>query len=231
MTLDYGTFAKASTLIHLAQGAALVLLGAAEAYALDNSGRKVLLAGAAALLAAAVATPLLVLAVTANWSAEQLRLALEVRRGFLLFFAFACLFGAAGLSRLTQVALDRRGGGWQTLFFGFLALIGLLYFLLPSRVNEDAPAQVLVLHAAMGVTLLLAVAAKAAHASLGRRQLHIAWAVLLMITGLQLLTYREAPTTFGLRLVTLESAPETAPAAAKPALKNAGTADKERPAR
>lgn len=226
MTLDYGTFAKASTLIHLAQGSALVLLGAAEAYSLDNPGRKAALAGPAALLLAALAMPVLIMALPAGWSLDGLRLALEVRRGFLIFFAFACLFGAAGLSRLTQLALGRSGGGWQTLFFGFLTLIGLLYFLLPYRVNEEALREVLVWHAAIGCTLLLAVALKAAHSFSGRRALHVAWAVLLMITGLQLLTYQESPSSYGLRLVTMESAPPpVAPA------KNARPADKERPAR
>jgi len=226
MTLDYGSFAKASTLIHLVQGSALVLLGAAEAYALDNPGRKAALAGPAALLLAALAMPVLIMALPANWSLDGLRLALEVRRGFLIFFAFACLFGAAGLSRLTQLALGKTGGGWQTMFFGFLVLIGLLYFLLPYRVNEEAMREVLVWHAAVGATLLLAVALKAAHSFSGRRALHVVWAVLLMMAGLQLLTYQESPGSYGLRLVTMESAPPPVPA-----LKNARPADKERPAR
>jgi hypothetical protein len=226
MTLDYNSFAQASTLIHLVQGSALVLLGAAEAYSLDNPGGKTALAGPAALLLAALAMPALIMALLAGWSLEGLRLALEVRRGFLIFFAFACLFGAAGLSRLTQLALGRSGGGWQTMFFGFLVLIGLLYFLLPYRVNEEAMREVLVWHAAAGATLLAAVALKAAHSFSGRRALHVAWAVLLMITGLQLLTYQENPAAYGLRLVTIESAP---PPVTSP--KNARPADKERPAR
>lgn len=226
MTLDYNGFATASTLIHLVQGSALVLLGAAEAYSLDNPGRKAALAGPAALLLAALAMPALIMALLAGWSLDGLRLALEVRRGFLIFFAFACLFGAAGLSRLTQLALGRTGGGWQTMFFGFLVLTGLLYFLLPYRVNEEAMREVLVWHAAIGGTLLLAVALKAAHSFSGRRGLHIAWAVLLMITGLQLLTYQERPESYGLRLVSVESAP---PPVVAP--KNARPADKERPAR
>lgn len=226
MTLDYGSFAKASTLIHLVQGSALVLLGAVEAYSLDNPGRKAALAGPAALLLAALAMPALIMALPAGWSLDGLRLALEVRRGFLVFFAFACLFGAAGLSRLTQLALGRSGGGWQNLFFVFLALIGLLYFLLPYRVNEEALREVLVWHAAIGCTLLLAVALKAAYSFSGRRGLHVAWAVLLMITGLQLLTYQERPDSYGLRLVTMESAPPPVLPA-----KNARPADKERPAR
>jgi hypothetical protein len=230
MTLDYGSFARASTLIHAAQGAGLLLLGASEAYLLDNPGRKAALAGPLALLAAAAAIPLLILALPGAWSLDQLRLALEVRRGFHLFLAFACLLGAAGLSRLAQVSTDRRGGGWQALFLFFLAAVGVLYFFMASRVNEEAWRQVLVWHAAAGITLLLAVAFKAAHVFNGRRFLHVAWAALLMITALQLLTYKESQGAFGLRLVTFESSPELPPArtAKAPAFKNAATADKKR---
>jgi hypothetical protein len=232
MTLDYAVFAKASTLIHAAQGAGLLLLGAAEAYTLDNPGRKAALIGPLALLAAAAAIPLVMLALLGAWSLEQLRLALDVRRGFHLFLAFACLLGAAGLSRLAQAALDRRGGGWQALFLGFLAAVGVLYFFMASRVNEEAWRQVLVWHAAAGATLLLAVVFKTAHVFSGRRTLHIAWAVLLMAAALQLITYKESEGAFGMRLVTLQSAPELPPSAPPRSAtlsKNAATADKKRP--
>ncbi|OGR67631.1 MAG: hypothetical protein A2081_00790 [Elusimicrobia bacterium GWC2_61_19] len=232
MTLDYAGFTKASTLIHVAQGAGLLLLGAAEAYTLDNPGRKVSLVGPLALLAAAAAIPLLILALPGAWNFDQLRLALEVRRGFHIFPAFACLFGAAGLSRFAQAAMGRRGGGWQALFLFFLAAAGLLYFFMASRVNDEAWRQVLVWHAAAGATLLLAVAFKTVHVLDGRRFFHIVWAALLMITALQLLTYKESPGAFGLRLVTFEAAPDLPSVAgrptAKPLPKNAGTADKKR---
>jgi hypothetical protein len=234
MTLDYGSFAEASTFIHCAQGAALLILGASEAYALDNAGRKTALIGPLALLAAAAAIPLLMLALPGGWSLGQLRMALEVRRGFHIFLAFAWLFGAAGLSRLTQLLLERRGGGWQALFLFFLAAIGVLYFFMASRVNEEAWRQVLVWHAAAGSTLLLAVLFKSAHVFSRRRFLHVCWSVFLMITALQLLTYRESGGAFGMRLVTLESAPELPAAGPVPPLKtpvskNAGTTDKKRP--
>lgn len=228
MTLDYADFTRASTLIHLAQGLALLALGAAEAYAADNPGRKAGLAGAAALLLAAAAVPLIILALPGGWSLEQARLALDVRRGFLIFVALACLFGAAGLSRLTQLLLAREGGGWRNLFLLFLALIALLYFHLGQRVNEEAAREVTAWHSAAGVTLLLAVAA--ATAAAGRRRLRLAWAALLLAAGLQLAVYREKPDSFGLRLVTVTSEAE-APAPAAGPKTNASTADKERPAR
>lgn len=226
MTLDYSVFAAASTLMHVAQGAALLLLGAAEVYALDNGGGKAAYAGPLALLAAAAAMPLIMAWQLGAWDLDRLRLALDLRRGFLLFFAFACLFGAAGLSRLTQLATGKDAGGWRTMFLGFLSLSGVLYFMLSSRVNAEASGPVLVWHAAAGATLLAAVALKAAHGFSARRWTHIAWAVFLMMAGLQLATYKEPPETFGLRMVTMSAGPQQS----EPVKKNAGTPDKERPA-
>jgi len=115
------------------------------------------------------------------------------------------------------------------MFLALLALAGGLYFMMAGRVNEDAWRQVMVLHSAIGVTLLLAVAAKTADAFFSRRPLQLAWAALLIITGLQLVTYRETTGAFAPRLVTMESAPEI-PADAQPApLNNAKPADKKRP--
>ncbi len=232
MILNYDGFTAASTLIHSLQGAALLLLGAVEAYSLDNPENKVKFAGPLALLAAAIAIPLAALALPAGWSLENFRPALDARRGFYLFIAFACFFAASGLSRLTQLAIGRKDGGWQALFLAFLAACGALYFVLPWRVNEEAWRQTLPLHAAMGTTLLLAVAFKTAYVFSGRRKLHLAWAALLVVTALQLMTYRETESSFGLRMVTMESAPElpAAGTADLPWSKNAPIADQKRPA-
>ena len=225
MTIDYGDFTKASNVIHWLQGAALLVLGAAEAYALENRGRKFILAAALVLAVSGAAMFAAVLALPGGWSFSQLAAALQVRRGFYLFIAFSCLYGAAGLSLLAQEALGRSGGGWRALFLALLAFSGALYFMMAWRVNEEAWRQVLVWHSAIGVTLLLAVAAKTADLVFGRRALHLAWAVLLLAAGLQLAAYRETPGAFAPRLVTLESAPEL------PAVpfKNAKSADKKRP--
>lgn len=228
MILDYADYTRASNIIHAVQGGALLLLGAAEAYALDNKGRKFVLAASALLALSGVAMFGAVLALPGGWSLEQLSAALNFRRGFYLFIAFACLFFAAGLSRLTQAALDRQGGGWQAIFLAMLASSGILYFLLASRVNEEAWRQVLVWHSAIGGTLLLAVAAKVADVFRPRRALHFAWAALLLVTAMQLLTYRESQGAFAPRLVTMETPSEVPPAA--PA-KNAKPADKKRPGR
>ena len=66
MILNYDGFTAASTLIHSSQGAALLLLGAVEAYSLDNPENKVKFAGPLALLAAAIAIPLAALALPAG---------------------------------------------------------------------------------------------------------------------------------------------------------------------
>ena len=208
MIIDYDSFARASTGVHLAQGAALFLLGAAEAYSHDNPGSRAALAGPLALLAAAIAIPLIMLGTAGSWNLDQLLAALDIRRGFYLFIAFACLFGAAGMSRLAQASLKTAGGGWQAAFLFFLAAAGALHFLLAWRVNEEAWRQVFAWHSAIGASLLLAVAAKAAHVFSGRRLLHAAWGVLLLMTAVQLLSYRETPAAFGLRMVTFQTAPD-----------------------
>ncbi|MDD5209049.1 MAG: hypothetical protein PHV36_06665 [Elusimicrobiales bacterium] len=224
MTIDYGDFTKASNIIHWLQGGALLTLGAAEAWSLDNKGKA--LAQAASLVLAAFGAAMLaaVLALPGGWSLEQMSLALQTRRGFHLFIAFACLFCAAGLSRFMYESFGR--GAWRAFFLFLLALTGTLYFAMAWRVNEEAWRQVLVWHSAIGFTLLLAVAVKTVDVFVGRRALHLAWAVLLLMAGLQLVTYREASEAFAPHLVTLESAP-VVPATA--ALKNEKITDKKRP--
>ena len=226
MTLDFADFTKASNLAHAAQGAALLLLGAAEAWTLDNKSRRLTIAAAAALALSGAVVFLAVLGLPGGWSLERLGEALNLRRGFYLFIAFAFVY-AAGFSLLTHEALERRGSGWQAIFLALLAFAGALYFVMAWRVNESAWREVLVWHAAIGATLLLAVAAKTASLFLPKRALGLAWAVLLMITGLQLVSYRESDEAFAPRLVTIKAAPAAPPAGA---LKNAKPADKERTA-
>ncbi|MDA8131556.1 MAG: hypothetical protein M0011_08645 [Elusimicrobia bacterium] len=207
MTIDYADFTRASNLIHSLQGAALILLGAAEAYALDNKGRGAALAAGFALAISGVAMLAVMVAYPGGGSLEQLSAALNLRRGFYLFIAFACLFTGAGLSLLTRVAVGREGGGWQTTFLGLLAFAACLYFMMASRVNEAAWREVLARHSAIGGALLLAVLAKTAHGFSPKRALHVVWATLLLLAGLQLVAYRESDSSFGPRQVTIESSP------------------------
>jgi len=207
MTIDYDNFTRASDMMHWLQGGALLALGAAEAYALDNNGEKVSLASSLILTASGAAMLAVMLALPGGWNLAQLAEALQLRRGFYLFIAFACLYTAAGLSRLMR-GEEHNGGAWQALFLAQLAFAGALYFLTAWRVNEEAWLQVLVWNSAVGLTLLLAVAARTADMFLHRRALRFAWASLLIITGLQLVSYRETPGAFAPRLITLESAPD-----------------------
>lgn len=226
MNIDYGSFVRASTAIHALQGASLLAFGAAEAYAVDNPGRRAPVAASLAMVACAAASALVVFAMPGGWSFDQLSAALNARRGFYLFIAFACVYCSAGLSRLTQEALGREGGAWRNLSLFFLLCAAGLYFLLPWRVNEAAWRGSLTLHAAIGTSLLLAVAAAAAHLFTGRRWLRIAWASLLLLAGLQLVVYRERPAAYDLQLVTIQSAnPDAAPVRAA---KNATHPRKER---
>lgn len=211
MTIDYSDFTRASNLLHAVQGAALLLLGAAQVYAAENRARTLNLLAAAALALSGAVMIAVMLAVPGGWSFGQLSVALTVRRGFYLFIALACIFSAAGLSLLTKEALGRKGGGWQAAFLVLLAFAGVVYFLAASRVNEEAWRRVLVWHSAIGATLLLAVAAKAADILMPRRALRLAWAVLLVMTGLQLITYRETDGAFAARMITMEASSEAPP--------------------
>jgi hypothetical protein len=229
MTLDFGTFTRASTLIHSVQGLGLLALGAGEAYSADNPGGRAALAGPLALLAAALAGPLIIFWLPGGLNLEQARLALQVRHGFYLFISFSCFLGAAGLSRFMSAADGRKKSAWEMLFLAFLALTGALCFLMASRVSEEASREVMVWHAAMGTTLLLAVALRAAQLFSGRRVFNICWIVLLLATGMQLLIYRESAAAFGVKMVTLQAGPASLPAVAAPASRNnVPSADKKR---
>lgn len=207
MTLDYADFTRASNIIHWLQGGALLVLGAAEACT-ERKGGKAPLAASLVLVVSGAAMFAAVLALPGGWDFGQLAAALQLRRGFYLFIAFACLYTGAGLCLFAHEALGRGGGGWMAMFLALLAFSGSLYFAMAWRVNEEAWRQVLAWHAAIGSTLLLAVAAKTAHLFFGRRALRLAWAALLMSAGLQLAAYKENTGAFAPRLVTLEGSPE-----------------------
>jgi len=227
VNVDYDSFTRASTLIHSLQGGAFLLLGAAEAYALKQPGRRAELMGPLGLLLAGVLGFVVILAVPGGWNFSGLAGALGARGGFHLFIALSCLFAAAGLSRLMQHLAAPAGGRWQAFYLLLLAAIGALYFMLAWRVNEEAWRAVLLPHAAIGGALLLAVAAKAFYSFSGRRALQVCWALLVLATAAQLLAYREAAAAFGPHLVTLEAGP-LKPQPAPVNIKNAATAVKKR---
>lgn len=233
MTVDYDSFAQASTLIHTLQGAALLLLGAAEVHAFKNPGHRMELIGPLALMLAGLLGLVVILALPGGWQLRALAAALAARSGFHLFIAFSCLFAAAGLSRLMQHVAGAGGRRWQSVFLILLAAIGVLYFMLAWRVNVEAMRAVLLRHAAIGGALLLAVLAKALHTWSGRRVLQTCWAILLIAASVQLLAYRETGATFGRHMVTLTIGPgqpaaQTAPVSPAIKTKNAVPAPKKR---
>jgi len=226
MTLDPDSFNTASTAIHIAQGAALLVLGLTEAYAGLEPGKRIKLFSPAALLAGGIAMALIMLYFLGGWNLDNTMGALKMKNGFFIFVSFACFYASAGLSQLTFLSSGEKSRGWHYIFLLFLAVIAVLYFGMAKRVGPEAAAKVGIYHSAMGVTLLAAVLLKLLYGFLPRRSLHLVWTVLLLMTSFQLLSYREIPGAFDFRLVSLRT--EAMPAApvvpaAKPANKNAKT--------
>jgi hypothetical protein len=208
-----------------------VALGLSEAFSARNEQAERPYWGALALLAAAVAIPLVIFWLPGGGRLDQARLALAMKRSFHVFISSACFLGAAALARFTARCTGGKKNGWETLFLAFIALNGVLYLLMAFRVNEEAWRQASAWHAAAGAMLLLAAAFKGAQFFSGRRALGFCWAGLLLVTGAQLLFYREAASAFSVKTITIQATSGPAPAAAVPAAphgKNAATADKER---
>jgi hypothetical protein len=229
--IDPENFRRASTFIHVCQGGALLVLGAAEAYAADNRVKKINFLPPAAFILGAALMLGSMLYFLGGWKLQPLRDALELKGGFYVFAAFAWFFAAAGLSRLMALHMGEKGGVWQFLFLAFLCVIGLLYFSVPCRVSEAARLPVFAAHAAMGITLLAAVLAKSLHFFSEKKTFQVIWAVLIFTTAGQLLIYREDPRAFEFRVVTIQSSPvPQIPAIKKPTVRtNAKPADKKRP--
>jgi hypothetical protein len=233
MTVDFASFARASTLIHSLQGGAFLLLGAAELYTFKYPGRRAEIIGPLAMLLAGALGLMTVIALPGGWSFGTLAAALAERSGFHLFIALSWLFAAAGLSRLMQQLSGRAGGPWQVFFLVFLTAIAAVYLLLAWRVNPEAWRAVLVPHAGIAAALLLAALAKLVYAFFGGRALQLSWAFFILITAIQLLAYREAASTFGMRTETVQSGPGLTPEQEQEVLrilniKNAGATSKKR---
>ncbi|HAH32683.1 MAG TPA: hypothetical protein DCL44_10265 [Elusimicrobia bacterium] len=231
--VDPENFRRASTFIHVSQGAALLVLGAVEAYTIDNKAKRTHFLPPAAFLVASALMLCSVFYFLGGWKLQTVRDALELRAGFYVFTAFAWFFTAAGLSRLMALYMGEKGGLWQFLFLGFLCVIGLLYFSVPYRVNETAWDPVFAAHTAMGFTLIAATIMKVFNFFIKIKALNVIWAILILTTAGQLLFYREDPRAFEYHSVTLQSSPAPqVPAAKDTAPKttlNAKPADKKRP--
>jgi len=229
MTPGLDNYNAASTAIHIAQGAALLVLGLTEVYA-GEPGKRLKLFSPAALLAGGIAMALVMFYFLGGWSLDNTMVALKLKNGFLIFVSFACFYASAGLSQLTFLTSGGKGRGWHYLFLIFLAVIAVLYFSVASRVGAEAAAEVRVYHSAMGVTLLAAVLFKLLHGFRPRRGLHLGWIMLLLMTSFQLLSYREVEGAFDTRVVSIrtEMKPVMPAVQVKPANKNAKTPPAER---
>ena len=217
MTLGQDSFNSASTAMHMLQGAALLGFGLAEIYPAGESlRRKLSLAASLGLALGAAGAAAAMLYFLGGWSLKDALFALNIKKGFYVFVAFACYYASAGLSRFMYLASEEKSRHWHHISLVFLAASAALYFTLGSKVHEEAAGPVGAANAAIGAALLAALLAKVLHGFLKKKAFHIAWAVLLLIASVQLLAYRENEEAFEYRLVTVQSGPEAKPAAVNP---------------
>lgn len=195
--IDQAAYSRASSLIHLIHGTAVLILGLCGTYAAPG-GRKWLRAlGPAALLAAGLGGLAVILVVLGGFSPAAAAKALALRKGFHIFVSLSFLFMAGGLSGLMAFPEGRAGERWFKVFAGFLAAIAALYLLLPWRVNEIARHHALVPHFLAGGTMLLGLLAGMARHFTGRVVLMRVAAAFFIIAAVQLMWYREVPEAYG----------------------------------
>lgn len=225
MTLPPAGYNAASTIMHEAQGAALLVLGLNEAYAAHTPGGRIRFASPLTFLLSGVVVLLTMLNFLGGWNVANTLLSLQLNRGFYIFISFACFYASAGLSQLTFLYTEERTRGWHYLFLFFLAVIGFLYFGISQKVSPGAAVEVAAYHSAFGFTLIAAVSFKFLHDFRPRRVFNLVWIVFLLISSFQLLTYREVEGAFDLDTVNLQTSPQIYPpaAAAKSANKDVKT--------
>jgi len=221
MTLNLDSYNTASTVMHSAQGAALLALGFTEAYAWYKPGGRIRFISPLALMLSGAGMLLAMLYFLGGWSVESLMFSLQLKSGFYIFVSFACFYASAGLSQLTFLSSDEKSRGWHYLFLFFLAVIGLLYFGMSKKVNPEAAVAVAAAHSAFGFTLLTAVIFKLLNGFRPRKGFSLAWVALILIASFQLLSYREVEGAFDFRVAGVQASPQTSsPAAVAGAVKS-----------
>lgn len=200
--------------MHVMQGAALLALGLAEACPAGALRRKLGVAAALALVLAAAGAAAAMLYFLGGWSVKDALFALNIKKGFYVFVAFACYYASAGLSRLMYLASEEKSATWHHISLVFLTASAALYFTMSTKVHEEAAGAVGAVNSAIGGAMLAALLAKVLHGFLKRKVFHLAWAAFLFIASIQLLAYRENKNAFEYRLVAVQSGPELKPAAA-----------------
>ncbi len=203
--VDPALFQHTSTAAHALQGMALIALATGEALSAGGKFRWLRFAGPTAFILCGGLTLWTMYLLLGGGSLPQLKAALELKGGFYIFPAFAWLYAAAGLCSLMAEARGEKTGTWRFFFLTLLAAIGLLYFAVASRVDEAAKSLVLARHSAIGAAILTAAAADAARPYVGGRKLLAAWCALLLAAGVQLLLYRELPSSFNYSGVTVRA--------------------------
>lgn len=203
--------------MHVMQGAALLALGLAEACPAGAAARRNLdLAASLALVLAAAGAAAAMLYFLGGWGPKDALFALNIKKGFYVFVAFACYYASAGLSRFMYLASGEKNANWDRISLVFLAAIAALYFTMGSKTNEDAAGAVGAANSAIGAAIFAALLARVLHGFLKRKGFHLAWAAFLLIASFQLLAYRENKSAFEYRLVTVQSGPELKPPPAAP---------------
>jgi hypothetical protein len=207
MTLNLDGYNTASTVMHSAQGAALLALGLTEAYAARKPGGRLLFVSPLVFLLSGAAMLLAILYFIGGWSVKTTLFSLQLKSGFYIFPSFACFYAAAGLSQFNAFSSQWKRRGWNYLFLAFLTVIGLLYFGMSRKVNPEAATAVAAYHSAIGFTLLAAVMCKILHEVRPRAAFNLAWIILLFISSYQLLSYREVAGAFDLGAAPMRVSP------------------------
>ena len=228
MIFNLDSYNSASTVMHAAQGAALLALGLGEAYAARKPGGRIKFVPPLVFLLSAAVMLLAMLYFLGGWNAKDALLSLRLKSGFYIFISFACFYASAGLSQLTFLSSQEQNRGWHYLFLAFLAVIGLLYFGMSKKVNPGAAVEVAAYHSAFGFTLLAAVIFKFLCVFRPRGAFNLAWIVFLLITAFQLLSYREVKGAFDLGMVNLQASPLIAVPGAQAILKDVKTTNPKR---
>jgi len=205
--IPYGNFNDASTTIHVLQGAAFLFLGVSETVKLQNPATALKKICPAVFFAAGLLSLTAVFYYLGNFSLEETISSLRLRGGLHLLPAFSLVLSALGLSMLME-AFSGEKAFWKTASFFFLFFLLFLNGVFHSKVNPEARLETLAAHLAVIFPAGLALLLKLINEKAEKKALGIAVSVLFLMTGFQLVMYKEKDSSFKYGLVTItEGAP------------------------